>query len=235
MVKQVYIKTYGCQMNVYDSGKMLDIVNNLGYQNNEDLENADLVILNTCHIREKATEKVYSELGKIRNLKNSRKLAGKEMIVTVAGCVSQAEGDEIFKRAPYVDIVVGPQTYHNLPELIANVYRNNKANINLDFPVISKFDSLPESTLPQGLTAFLTIQEGCDKFCKFCCVPYTRGAEYSRDFKEIYREALNLTSKGACEISLLGQNVSAYHGINHLNQERKYERERQEERERKIR
>ena len=217
--KKVYIKTYGCQMNVYDSNKMLDLVHILGYGQTEDMSKADLVILNTCHIREKAAERVYSELGRIKELKDQRKALDEQMLIIVAGCVSQAEGDEIFIRAPYVDIVVGPQTYHNLPELIAKVSRENKVALNIDFPVISKFDYLPEDSLPQGYSAFLTIQEGCDKFCKFCCVPYTRGAEYSRSFTEIYREALNLVAQGAIEITLLGQNVSAYHGLNHEGKE----------------
>lgn len=213
--KKLYIKTYGCQMNVYDSNKMLDLLNVFGYGKTEKLEEADLVILNTCHIREKAAEKVYSELGRIRDLKEERKALGKEMLIVVAGCVSQAEGDEIFVRAPYVDIVVGPQTYHNLPELIAKVSREKKIALDLDFPVVSKFDSLPESNSLEGYTAFLTIQEGCDKFCKFCCVPYTRGAEYSRNLNEIYREALKLVEQGAVELTLLGQNVTAYHGLDH--------------------
>ena len=217
--KKLYIKTYGCQMNVYDSNKMLDLLHVFGYGQTQELEEADLVILNTCHIREKAAERVYSELGRIRELKEARNIAGKEMLITVAGCVSQAEGDEIFIRAPYVDIVVGPQTYHNLPELITKVLREKNIALNLDFPVISKFDSLPETSLVQGYSAFLTIQEGCDKFCKFCCVPYTRGAEYSRNLSEIYREALMLVKQGALEITLLGQNVTAYHGLDDLGQE----------------
>ena len=213
MSKKLYIKTYGCQMNVYDSNKMLDLLRAFGYSQTEILEEADLVILNTCHIREKAAERVYSELGRINELKTERKLQGKQMLIVVAGCVSQAEGDEIFIRAPYVDVVVGPQTYQNLPELIAKVSRENNIALDLDFPIISKFDSLPETASLDGYSAFLTIQEGCDKFCKFCCVPYTRGAEYSRNLSEIYREALNLVSLGAIEITLLGQNVSAYHGL----------------------
>lgn len=217
--KKLYIKTYGCQMNVYDSNKMLDLLNVFGYEKTEELDEADLVILNTCHIREKAAEKVYSELGRIRKLKEERKASGKEMLIVVAGCVSQAEGDEIFVRAPYVDIVVGPQTYHNLPELIAKVSREKKIALDLDFPVISKFDSLPQTNSVEGHTAFLTIQEGCDKFCKFCCVPYTRGAEYSRNLSEIYREALQLVEQGAIEITLLGQNVTAYHGLDHEGRE----------------
>lgn len=217
--KKLYIKSYGCQMNAYDSNKMVDLLSNFGYSTTAELNDADMIILNTCHIREKAAEKVYSELGRIRELKEERKTQGKETLIVVAGCVSQAEGDEIFIRAPYVDIVVGPQTYHNLPELIAKVSRKHKYVLDLDFPSISKFDSLPESSIPQGLSAFLTIQEGCDKFCKFCCVPYTRGAEYSRPLNEIYREALLLVNQGAVEITLLGQNVTAYHGKNPEEQE----------------
>lgn len=217
--KKVYIKTYGCQMNVYDSNKMLDLLNIFGYNQTPELEGSDLVILNTCHIREKAAERVYSELGRIKELKDESKARGQEMLIVVAGCVSQAEGDEIFIRAPYVDIVVGPQTYHNLPELITKVSREKNIALNLDFPAISKFDSLPVESLSCGYSAFLTIQEGCDKFCKFCCVPYTRGAEYSRSLSDIYREALMLVEKGAVEISLLGQNVSAYHGLNEKNEE----------------
>ncbi len=213
--KKLYIKTYGCQMNVYDSNKMLDLLYQFGYRPTQILDEADLVILNTCHIREKAAEKVYSELGYIRKLKESKE----EMLIVVAGCVSQAEGDEIFVRAPYVDIVVGPQTYHNLPELITKVSREKNIALDLDFPVISKFDFLPQTTNSQGFSAFLTIQEGCDKFCKFCCVPYTRGAEYSRNLSEIYREALSLVENGAIEITLLGQNVSAYHGFDYDNNE----------------
>lgn len=200
-------------MNVYDSNKMLDLLGAFGYGQTNKIEDADLVILNTCHIREKAAERVYSELGKIKELKDARKANGKQMLIVVAGCVSQAEGDEIFIRAPYVDLVVGPQTFHNLPELITKVSRENNIALDLDFPVISKFDSLPETDNVQGYSAFLTIQEGCDKFCKFCCVPYTRGAEYSRSLSEIYREALHLANKGALEITLLGQNVTAYHGL----------------------
>jgi tRNA-2-methylthio-N6-dimethylallyladenosine synthase len=217
--KKVYIKTYGCQMNVYDSNKMLDLLHVFGYSQTPELEGSDLVILNTCHIREKAAERVYSELGRIKELKDESKARGNEMLIVVAGCVSQAEGDEVFIRAPYVDIVVGPQTYHNLPELITKVSREKNIALDLDFPVISKFDSLPINSLVQGYSAFLTIQEGCDKFCKFCCVPYTRGAEYSRNLPDIYREALMLVEKGVVEITLLGQNVSAYHGLDEHGEE----------------
>ena len=176
--KKIYIKTYGCQMNVYDSNKMVGLLHPLGYSPTEILADADLVVLNTCHIREKATERVYSELGQIKKIKDQRQKQDKDMLITVAGCVSQAEGGEIFTRAPYVDIVVGPQTYHNLPELIAKVSREKNIALDLDFPVEPKFDYLTdETTIAQGYSAFLTIQEGCDKFCKFCCVPYTRGSE----------------------------------------------------------
>ncbi|WP_038540173.1 tRNA (N6-isopentenyl adenosine(37)-C2)-methylthiotransferase MiaB [endosymbiont of Acanthamoeba sp. UWC8] len=208
---KLYIKTYGCQMNVYDSVKMGDLLKPHGFELSEEPENADLVILNTCHIREKATDKVYSELGRIRKGKEEKAAKGENMMIAVAGCVAQAEGEEIFKRAPYVDIVVGPQSYQNLPELIEKAKRKTGWAIDLEFPLNSKFDSLPEESGERGVTAFLTVQEGCDKFCSFCCVPFTRGAEYSRPVPEIYREALRLVSLGVKEITLLGQNVSAYH------------------------
>ncbi|MBA8667170.1 tRNA (N6-isopentenyl adenosine(37)-C2)-methylthiotransferase MiaB [Holosporaceae bacterium 'Namur'] len=208
---KLYIKTYGCQMNVYDSVKMGDLLKPHGFELSEEPENADLVILNTCHIREKATDKVYSELGRIRKGKEEKAAKGENMMIAVAGCVAQAEGEEIFRRAPYVDIVVGPQSYQNLPELIEKAKRKTGWAIDLEFPLNSKFDSLPEESGERGVTAFLTVQEGCDKFCSFCCVPFTRGAEYSRPIPEIYREALRLVSLGVKEITLLGQNVSAYH------------------------
>ena len=196
-------------MNVYDSIKIADLLKPFGYKSTDQVENADMVLLNTCHIREKATEKVYSELGKIKKIKDK---LNSNMIVAVGGCVGQAEGDMIFKRAPWVNIVVGPQSYTALPELLAQLARNNKNVWNLDFVEDSKFDKLPESTETQGPAAFLSIQEGCDKFCKFCCVPYTRGAEFSRPVDQIYREALLIGSQGSKEITLLGQNVNAYHG-----------------------
>jgi len=199
-------------MNAYDSMKIGDLLKPFGYATTEVIEDADMVILNTCHIREKATEKVYSRLGRIRDLKQK---LGKEMIIVVAGCVGQAEGEEIFKRAPWVSIVVGPQSYHNLPELLAKLARNNKHVWDLNFAEDKKFDALPESLKSQGASAFLSIQEGCDKFCKFCCVPYTRGAEFSRPVEQIYREALIIASQGSKEITLLGQNVNAYHGLDH--------------------
>jgi tRNA-2-methylthio-N6-dimethylallyladenosine synthase len=209
LAKNLYIKTYGCQMNVYDSERMTDILTPLGYRPIETPNDADLVILNTCHIREKAAEKVYSDLGRIRILKEKRE---DPMMVAVAGCVGQAEGDEIFKRAPIVDMVFGPQTYHRLPELIARAERANGGVLDTDFPVEDKFDALPKISSEKGPTAFLTIQEGCDKFCTFCVVPYTRGAEFSRSVKSIEEEARGLIQNGVREITLLGQNVNAYHG-----------------------
>ena len=206
-VKKVFIKTYGCQMNVYDSERMVDVLSPIGYAAVETPENADLVILNTCHIREKAAEKVYSELGRIRQLK---KKVNPEMKVAVAGCVAQAEGSEIKRRAPVVDMVLGPQTYHKLPEMIAKVHRNSGEVLETDFDTLEKFDNLPESRQVKGFSSFLTIQEGCDKFCTFCVVPYTRGAEVSRPVDQIINEARNLASQGVREITLIGQNVDAY-------------------------
>ncbi len=215
--KKLYLKTYGCQMNVYDSSRMVDILTPLGYSPTQQPDDADLIILNTCHIREKATEKVFSDLGRLRPHKQAREKRGQQTILAVAGCVAQAEGEEITRRAPYVDIVFGPQTYHQLPEMIAQVTRKQdkkgRGILNIDFPSEPKFDSLPESNIPQGVTAFLTIQEGCDKFCRFCCVPYTRGAEFSRPIAEITQEARHLVAQDAKEITLLGQNVNAYHGL----------------------
>lgn len=209
--KKLFIKTYGCAMNVYDSVRMEDMMHGMGYASAETHEGADLVILNTCHIREKAAEKVYSELGRIRKEKELKKANGENMIIAVTGCVAQAEGEEIFSRAPYVDVVVGPQSYQTLPDLIGKVQRDSGHVINLEFED-DKFDALPEETTPQGASAVLSVQEGCDKFCTFCVVPYTRGAEYSRPVSDIYREAVRLVALGAKEITLLGQNVNAYHG-----------------------
>lgn len=211
MAKKLYIKTYGCAMNFYDSVKMSDIMRPLGYEECQEPEGADMVILNTCHIREKAAEKVYSELGRINKEKNKRKKSGDKMVIAVAGCVAQAEGEEIFRRAPYVDIVVGSQSYQTLPDLLGKIQRESGHAINLEL-VDNKFDLLPEESKPQGSSAILSVQEGCDKFCTFCVVPYTRGAEYSRNVPEIYREAIRLVAGGAKEITLLGQNVNAYHG-----------------------
>lgn len=200
-------------MNVYDSVKMADMMEAYGYEQIEDYQTADMVILNTCHIREKAAEKMYSDLGRVRQAKQKNKKD--DMVIAVAGCVAQAEGDEIFKRAPFVDVVVGPQSYYSLPDLVASVKRDQKKAINLDFAPEPKFDNLPEEKGSQGPAAFLSVQEGCDKFCTFCVVPYTRGAEFSRSVEEIYREAQELVAKGAREINLLGQNVNAYHGATH--------------------
>ncbi|MFA4994982.1 MAG: tRNA (N6-isopentenyl adenosine(37)-C2)-methylthiotransferase MiaB [Bdellovibrionales bacterium] len=209
--RKVFIHTWGCQMNAYDSGRMADVVAPLGYALTGDADSADLVIFNTCHIREKATEKLYSELGRLRPLQEAKAAKGERMLLAVAGCVAQAEGAEIQRRAPYVDIVFGPQTYAQLPEMIAHVMRKSGGVLNTDFPAQPKFDSLPEHQT-SGVSAFLAIQEGCDKFCTYCVVPYTRGAEYSRAPQAILAEGLNLVAKGAREITVLGQNVNAFHG-----------------------
>jgi tRNA-2-methylthio-N6-dimethylallyladenosine synthase len=212
--KKHFIKTFGCQMNVYDSGRMADALAAEGYEPAERPEEADLVILNTCHIREKAAEKVYSEVGRLRALKEARRRAGGEMLIGVVGCVAQAEGEEIVRRAPAVDLVIGPQSYHRLPELL----RASRAGavVETEFPVEDKFDHLPAAAPARlrsaGPTAFLTVQEGCDKFCTFCVVPYTRGAEVSRPVAAILEEARRLVAAGVREITLLGQNVNAYRG-----------------------
>ncbi len=211
MPKKLFIRTYGCQMNVYDSARMADVLAPLGYHAAQEVDEADMVIVNTCHIREHASEKVFSELGRLRDLKAARAAAGQGLIIDVAGCVAQAEGKEIMARAPYVDIVLGPQTYHRLPEMVARASRAGGRVLDTDFPAEAKFDHLPEPTA-QGPSAFLSVQEGCDKFCTFCVVPYTRGAEYSRPAAAILAEARALIAGGACEITLLGQNVNGYHG-----------------------
>ena len=214
MTKKLFIKTYGCQMNVYDSDRMTDVLAPLGYAPTADAEGADMVILNTCHIREKASEKVFSELGRLRMMKDrARDQQGRNVTIAVAGCVAQAEGEEITRRAPWVDIVVGPQTYHRLPELVsrADPAARERA-IDTDFPEEIKFDQLPGEHAPRGPAAFLSVQEGCDKFCAFCVVPYTRGAEFSRPVDGIMEEARRLVASGICELTLLGQNVNAYHG-----------------------
>jgi tRNA-2-methylthio-N6-dimethylallyladenosine synthase len=212
MSKKLYIKTYGCQMNVYDSLKMQELLTPFGFKTTPIPDDADMVIINTCHIREKASEKMYSELGKIKIIKDTRKNIALDTIITVAGCVAQAEGEEIFRRAPYVDIVVGPQSYHTLPDLLAKLARSEKHLIDLDFIEEEKFDNLPQTFEGQGGSAYVSVQEGCDKFCTFCVVPYTRGAEFSRPVEQVYRESMALVAKGAKEIDLLGQNVNAYHG-----------------------
>ncbi|MBI3442019.1 MAG: tRNA (N6-isopentenyl adenosine(37)-C2)-methylthiotransferase MiaB [Proteobacteria bacterium] len=211
MSKKLFIKTWGCQMNVYDSKKMADILSPLGYDAVDAPDNADLMILNTCHIREKATEKVFSDLGRLREHKEAKAEKGEKALIAVAGCVAQAEGDVILQRAKYVDMVFGPQTYHLLPEMVMKASGDRRV-VNTDFPVESKFDHLPEESTAPGPSAFLSIQEGCDKFCTFCVVPYTRGAEFSRPPEQILNEAKRLVDHGAKEITLLGQNVNAYHG-----------------------
>ena len=211
--KKIHVKTWGCQMNVYDSIRMEDVMSPHGYDSTDVQEDADIIVLNTCHIREKAAEKVYSDLGRIRALKEKRKAEGKDLLIAVGGCVGQAEGEEIIKRAPYVDIVMGSQAYHNLPRMVRAVQAKGGNQVDLDFPEVQKFDLLPEGTKAQGSAAFVSVQEGCDKFCTFCVVPYTRGEEYSRPAADIEREIRDLVdNKGAMEITLLGQNVNAYHG-----------------------
>jgi tRNA-2-methylthio-N6-dimethylallyladenosine synthase len=221
--KKLFIKTYGCQMNVYDSDRMADALAPQGYEPTGDIAQADLVLLNTCHIREKASEKVFSELGRLKELQNERRALGGDMLIGVAGCVAQAEGEEIARRAPVVDMVFGPQAYHRLPDMLARAEAQRhmhpslkQAVIDTDFPEEDKFDHLPapkkEVTIKRGLTAFLTVQEGCDKFCSFCVVPYTRGAEVSRPVSQVLAEARGLVEAGVKEITLLGQNVNAYHG-----------------------
>ncbi len=207
--KGLFIKTYGCQMNVYDSERMRDVLKPLGYSPVDTPEQADLVVLNTCHIREKATEKMFSELGRLRDLK---KETGGALRIAVAGCVAQAEGEEIMRRQPAVDMVVGPQAYHRLPEMIARLARKTGDMLETDFAADEKFDALPKTREIDGPSAFLSVQEGCDKFCSFCVVPYTRGAEYSRGVDAIVAEARELARQGVSEIVLLGQNVNAWHG-----------------------
>jgi tRNA-2-methylthio-N6-dimethylallyladenosine synthase len=201
--KKLFIKTYGCQMNVYDSERMVETMAAEGYVTTEVIEEADMVLLNTCHIREKASEKLYSDLGRLRPLKQARP----DLKVGVAGCVAQAEGDEIKRRMPLVDIVVGSQAYHRLPEMLRGIGKMTDT----DFPTTDKFDLLPKRTATRGPVAFLTVQEGCDKFCAFCVVPYTRGAEVSRPVDRILSEARGLVEKGVRDITLLGQNVNDYH------------------------
>jgi tRNA-2-methylthio-N6-dimethylallyladenosine synthase len=211
--KRLFIKSYGCQMNVYDSERMAEVLRPLGYGLTDRPEGADLVVLNTCHIREKAAEKVYSELGRLKAMRAEKAQAGQgRMGVVVAGCVAQAEGEEIIRRAPVVDLVVGPQAYHKLPELIARASRSLGERLAADFTPEEKFDALPKARGAQGVSAFLTVQEGCDKFCTFCVVPYTRGGEYSRPAEAIEAEARALVEQGVREVTLLGQNVNAYGG-----------------------
>ncbi len=214
--KKVFIKTYGCQMNVYDSERMMEALAGGGYAETGAPDDADLIILNTCHIREKAAEKVYSELGRLRTIKEQRADADQETVIAVAGCVAQAEGDEIVRRAPVVDLVVGPQSYHQLTNLIARNRATARPIVETEFPEDDKFRHLPQRApapvKTRSASAFLTVQEGCDKFCTFCVVPYTRGAEYSRSVAAIEDEARRLVDAGVREITLLGQNVNAFHG-----------------------
>ncbi|WP_395687113.1 tRNA (N6-isopentenyl adenosine(37)-C2)-methylthiotransferase MiaB [Aestuariivirga sp.] len=211
--RKVFVKTYGCQMNVYDSARMHDVLEPLGYSEAANPEEADLVILNTCHIREKAAEKVYSELGKLKRMKRIKAEQGGEMLIAVAGCVAQAEGEEIVRRAPAVDLVFGPQAYQRLPELLARREAGSIPIVETEFPAEDKFEKLNVGgALKRSVAAFLTVQEGCDKFCTFCVVPYTRGAEFSRPVEQIIAEARKLAAQGVREITLLGQNVNAYHG-----------------------
>jgi tRNA-2-methylthio-N6-dimethylallyladenosine synthase len=213
--RKLHIKSYGCQMNVYDAQRMVDTLAGEGFVETSDVHDADLVILNTCHIREKASEKVYSELGRMRVLKDEAARNGRNMNIAVAGCVAQAEGSEIIRRAPVVDVVVGPQSYHHLPQLLARAKRHGRA-IETEFPVEDKFGFLapprPNAIRARGISSFVTVQEGCDKFCTFCVVPYTRGAEVSRPVARIVDDVLRLADNGVREITLIGQNVNAYHG-----------------------
>lgn len=211
--RKVFVRTFGCQMNVYDSERISEALAANGYAETGTIEDADLVILNTCHIREKAAEKVYSDLGRIRVLKEERAAAGAHTVVAVVGCVAQAEGAEIVRRAPVVDLVVGPQSYHRLPELVVRTRAENRSLVETVFPEDEKFAYLPQRAPSRGVTAFLTVQEGCDKFCTFCVVPYTRGMEYSRTVDDVEREARALVAAGVRELTLLGQNVNGYHGI----------------------
>ncbi|MEO1198333.1 MAG: tRNA (N6-isopentenyl adenosine(37)-C2)-methylthiotransferase MiaB [Pseudomonadota bacterium] len=216
-VRKVFVKTYGCQMNVYDSMRMTDALAPAGFVETTDPEDADLILLNTCHIREKAAEKVYSEVGRMRKVRETRAEAGKRTLIGVAGCVAQAEGEEIVRRSPAVDLVFGPQSYHRLPALIAASEAGTGPVVDTEFPAEDKFNHLPKvDASPQrrrSITAFLTVQEGCDKFCTFCVVPYTRGAEMSRPVSAVLDEARRLIDAGVREIMLLGQNVNAYHGL----------------------
>jgi tRNA-2-methylthio-N6-dimethylallyladenosine synthase len=215
MTRKLYVKSYGCQMNVYDSLRMADMLAPEGFVETSDVAQADLVVLNTCHIREKAAEKVYSEIGRLRVLKDEAAQAGRKVTVAVAGCVAQAEGAEIMRRAPAVDLVVGPQSYHRLPDLLEQSARGERP-VETEFPAEDKFNFLKNPSRAamrsRGVTAFLTIQEGCDKFCTFCVVPYTRGAEVSRPVGKIIEEARRLADAGIREITVIGQNVNAYHG-----------------------
>ena len=213
-MKKVHIKSFGCQMNVYDGQRMADILGEQGFEETASPEGADLILLNTCHIRDRAVQKVYTELGKLRDLKNAQKAEGQETRIVVAGCVAQAEGAEIQRRQPAVDLVVGPQAYHRLPELLAEA--TSKRVVDTDLPIEDKFGFLPaprpQAIRARGVSAFVTVQEGCDKFCAFCVVPYTRGAEFSRPVAQVMVEVERLAQAGVRDVTLIGQNVNAYHG-----------------------
>src|SRR6202158_1784567 len=213
--RKLHIKSYGCQMNVYDAQRMVDMLAPKGFVETASVDDADLVILNTCHIREKASEKVYSELGRLRVVKDEAARNGRQMNIAVAGCVAQAEGNEIIRRAPVVDVVVGPQSYHHLPQLLARAKRHGRA-LETEFPVEDKFGFLappkPDAIRARGISSFVTVQEGCDKFCTFCVVPYTRGSEVSRPVAKIVGEVERLVDAGVREVTVIGQNVNAYHG-----------------------
>src|SRR6201982_505808 len=213
--RKLHIKSYGCQMNVYEEDGMVAPLARENYVETASAGEADLVILNTCHIREKASEKVYSELGRLRVAREEAARQGRDMRIAVARCVAQAEGDEIIRRAPVVDVVVGPQSYHHLPQLLARAARDGKA-VETEFPAADKFGFLPQpksdAIRSRGISAFVTVQEGCDKFCTFCVVPYTRGAEVSRPVEKIVEDVTRLADNGVRELTLIGQNVNAYHG-----------------------
>lgn len=230
MTKKLYIKTYGCQMNVYDTERMVDVMAHEGYQVTDKPDDADLIVLNTCHIREKAAEKVYSDIGRLRVMiqkqakKDGAKKNSKQTILAVGGCVAQAEGAEIQRRMPIVDMVFGPQTYHRLPEMTraANKLKREGERpriVDTDLSVSEKFASLSKKSISPKKTAFLTIQEGCDKFCTYCVVPYTRGSEFSRSFEDVMKDAVKLNDAGVLEVTLLGQNVNAYHGMSTAGEE----------------
>ncbi|XZG70905.1 tRNA (N6-isopentenyl adenosine(37)-C2)-methylthiotransferase MiaB [Chitinibacteraceae bacterium HSL-7] len=207
-MKKVFIKTFGCQMNEYDSDKMADLLNaSEGVEKTDRVEDADIILFNTCSVREKAQEKVFSDLGRVKELK----LAKPDLVIGVGGCVASQEGETIIKRAPYVDVVFGPQTLHRLPDLIAKKRESGSAQVDISFPEIEKFDHLPPARV-EGASAFVSIMEGCSKFCSFCIVPYTRGQEVSRPFEDVLAEVAGLAQQGVKEITLLGQNVNAYRG-----------------------
>ncbi len=214
VMKKVHIKSFGCQMNVYDGQRMADILGEQGFEETATPEGADLILLNTCHIRERAVQKVYTELGKLRDIKTAQKAQGQDTRIVVAGCVAQAEGAEIQRRQPAVDLVVGPQAYHRLPELLEQAQR--RRTVDTDLPIDDKFGHLPTprpaAIRARGISAFVTVQEGCDKFCAFCVVPYTRGAEFSRPVAQIMTEIERLAASGVQDVTLIGQNVNAYHG-----------------------